>query len=94
MERPDLQVMGPEKEFRLVATTTNLAEANTIAEQYEMKGYQTKITKKMRAGLSVYQVWVAKSPYVFQGGVSGRPAGEPGRNRKSPQRGDLPKISK
>ena len=92
MERPDLPVVGPEREFRLVATTTNLAEANTVAEQYEMQGYQTKITRKMKAGISIFQVWIARPPFVLQGGASGKPAGAPSRGRTAGPRGKLPKV--
>jgi len=91
MERPDLPVVGPEREFRLIATTTSLTEANTVAEQYSLQGYETKITRKMRTGISLYQVWIAKPPDILQGSVAGRSASAPKR-REVGSKGKLPKV--
>jgi len=73
MERPDISkplpgekpIGGPGKQFRLVATTQSIEEANRIAEQYEMKGFETQIVKKKQGTIAIYEVWVAKEPDVF-----------------------------
>jgi len=75
MERPDITkpaigekpIGGPGKQYRLVARTQSLEEANRIAEQYEMKGFETQIVKKTQGTITVYEVWVAKEPEVFTG---------------------------
>jgi hypothetical protein len=66
MERPDIgkPFIGPEKpgkQLRLIATTRSLEEANRLAEQYELQGFDTRIVKKTQGGLSVYEVWIGKN---------------------------------
>jgi len=67
MDRPDINkpVIEPGARMRLVATTQDINEANRIAEQYEMQGFQTKIMKRMQANLAIYEVWIGKNPDVF-----------------------------
>jgi hypothetical protein len=89
MENPGLPVIGPEREFRLVATTTSLSEANAAAEQYELQGFETKITRDTKAGITLYKVWVAKSPDILQGVTA---AGSPKKARGGGPRGKLPKL--
>jgi hypothetical protein len=69
MDRPDIgkPAVGPGKQFRLVARTPSIEEANRIAEQYELQGYETQIVKKSQATLAVYEVWVSKEPEIFSG---------------------------
>lgn len=70
MERPDIgkPFAGPGKDFRLVARTQDLAEANRIAEQYEAQGFESEIIRKKQGSLSVFEVWVAKQPDIFVAG--------------------------
>lgn len=72
MERPDIgkPAIGPGKQFRLAARTQSIEEANRLAEQYEMQGFETQIIKKTQGALAIYEVWIAKEPEVFSG--SGR----------------------
>ena len=60
-------LFGPGKEFRCIGRTTNLEEANRLAEQYELQGFETQIIKKMQANLVLYEVWVAKESEIFEG---------------------------
>jgi hypothetical protein len=64
MERPDIgkPVIETGSQMRLVARTQDIVEANRIAEQYQLQGFQTKIVKQMQAGLAVYEVWIGKEP--------------------------------
>ncbi len=67
MERPDIRkpLVGPEKRAILVARTQSIEEANRIAEQYELKGFETYIVKKTQGGVTLYEVWASKEPEVF-----------------------------
>jgi hypothetical protein len=64
MEKPFL---GSEENFRMVGRSTNLQEANLLAEQYEMRGFTTKIIKKKQGEITLYEVWAGKKPDIFQG---------------------------
>jgi hypothetical protein len=64
MEKPFL---GPEENFRMVGRTTNLEEANQLSEQYELRGFTTKIVKKKQGEISLYEVWAGKKPDILQG---------------------------
>ena len=68
MDRPgiDKPIIGSEKEFRCVGRTQNLDEADRIAEQYRMQGYETQIIKKMQAGLAIYEIWIGKEPEILK----------------------------
>jgi hypothetical protein len=55
----------PEGPFKLVARTQSIEEADRIAEQYVMQGFQTKIVKKSQGGLPLYEVWVMKKPDII-----------------------------
>jgi hypothetical protein len=63
MERPDIgkPAFGPEIGMRLVARTQGIEEANRIAEQYELEGYETRVIKKKQGALALYEVWAGKS---------------------------------
>lgn len=61
----DKPIAGPETMSRMVARTTNLEEANRVAERYEAEGYQAEIMKRSQAGITYYEVWVMKKPDVF-----------------------------
>lgn len=69
MERPDIgkPLLGPGGNFRLVARTQDVAEADRAAEQFRAQGFETKIIKKTQGTLSIYEVWVAKEPDVLVG---------------------------
>ncbi len=75
MERPDITkpligekpIGGPGSQYRLVARTQSIEEANRIAEQYEMKGFKTQIVKKRQGTITIYEVWIAKEPEIFSG---------------------------
>lgn len=75
MEWPDLTkpYVMPGKNFRLVAVTEVLQEAERLARQYEEGGYETQIVRRKRAEMVVYEVWVAKEPEVFMGGMQRMP---------------------
>jgi hypothetical protein len=65
MEKP---ILTPSEPFRMVGRTTNLEEANRLAEQYELQGFNTKIVKKKQGEISLYEVWISKKPDIFQAG--------------------------
>jgi len=69
MERPDMgkPVVGPGKQLRLVARTQSIEEANRVAQQYEMQGFETQIVKKAQGALAIYEVWIAKGPDILSG---------------------------
>ncbi|MEW6722447.1 MAG: hypothetical protein AB1324_04240 [Candidatus Micrarchaeota archaeon] len=68
MERPDIGTpIGPGKSFRLVARTQDIAEADRVAEQYRLQGFETKIVKKAQGALAVFEVWAAKEPDIITG---------------------------
>ena len=69
MERPDIRkpFVGSAKQGRMVARTQSIEEANTIAEQYQLKGYETFITKITQGGISLYEVWAIKEPDILTG---------------------------
>lgn len=66
MERPDIgkPALEPGKQMRLIATTQSIEEANRLAEQYEMQGFDTKIVKRKQGSLSLYDVWIGKTESV------------------------------
>jgi hypothetical protein len=68
MERPDItnQPPGmPDPRFRMVARTQSIGEADRIAEQYSMQGFETRIVKRAQGTISIYEVWVAKPPQII-----------------------------
>jgi hypothetical protein len=67
MERPDIiSDSDPQgKRFRMVARTQSMEEANRIAEQYAMQGFEAKIVKKAQGNLALYEVWIARSPDIL-----------------------------
>jgi len=57
---------GPqEKRFRMVARTQDIAEANRIADQYVMQGFEARIVKKAQGNIGLYEVWIAKAPEIL-----------------------------
>ncbi|MEW6035861.1 MAG: hypothetical protein AB1529_04570 [Candidatus Micrarchaeota archaeon] len=69
MERPDMgkPFVGPEKQAILLGRTQSIDEAERLAEQFRMQGYETWITKKAQGQLAIYEVWGSKEPEVFAG---------------------------
>jgi hypothetical protein len=62
MERPDIgQLTRTGVQMRLIATTQSMEEANRLSEQYEMQGFETRIMKKGRGQLALYEVWIGKN---------------------------------
>jgi len=61
----DKPLIGPESTMRCVARTTNLEEANRIAEGYDEEGYETQIMKKKQGGMVLYEVWIGRKPEIF-----------------------------
>jgi len=49
--------------YRMVARTASIEEANQVCEQYQMRGFKTKIIKKKQGNLSLYEVWATKSEH-------------------------------
>ncbi len=64
MDRPDI---APEKQKRLVARTQSVEEAERIASQYEIQGFEASVVRKAQAGLTIYEVWISRQPDVFSG---------------------------
>lgn len=64
MDRPGI---GPESESRCVGRTQSIEEAERLAQQYQMQGFEAKIVRKAQAGIVLYEVWVSKSPDIFSG---------------------------
>lgn len=73
MERPDIgkPAFEPGGRKRLVARTQSIEEANEVAEQYQLQGYETEIIKRKQGTLSVYEVWIGKND-VFSGRLDGQ----------------------
>lgn len=69
MERPDITkpFVGPGKHGKMVARTQSIEEANKIAEQYQMQGFETYITKIKQGEIALYEVWVTKEPDILTG---------------------------
>ncbi|MBU0533141.1 hypothetical protein KKB44_06630 [Candidatus Micrarchaeota archaeon] len=67
MERPDLgkPFVGPGKQAKLVARTQSIEEANKVAEQYQLQGYETFISKKMQGVIAIYEVWASKEADIL-----------------------------
>jgi hypothetical protein len=68
MERPDIgkPALGPGTRMRLIATTQSIEEADRLADQYGMQGFDTKIIKRKQGGISVYEVWIGKDESLGQ----------------------------
>lgn len=49
---------------RCVGRTTNLIDAERIAESYELKGFEVEVVKKNQGNISFYEVWVGKEPQI------------------------------
>ncbi len=62
---PDFLAPDFQKNSRMVARTPSIEEANRIAEQYSMQGYEAKIVKRGQAGLALYEVWISKKPDII-----------------------------
>ncbi len=45
----------------MVGRTASIEEAEQISEQYQMRGFKTKVIKKKQGNLALYEVWAAKS---------------------------------
>jgi hypothetical protein len=56
---------GLDPRFRMVARTQDLAEANSIADQHAMQGFEVRIVKKAQGNLALYEVWIAKAPQIL-----------------------------
>jgi hypothetical protein len=69
MERPDIRkpAVGPEKKAMLVGKTQSIEEAMRIANGYEMRGFETNITKTTQGGITLYEVWASKRPDILSG---------------------------
>jgi len=64
MERP---VIGPQKGAICVGRTQSIEEANRIAEQYGLQGFETWITRKSQGGMTLFEVWASKEPQILTG---------------------------
>ncbi|MBU0531921.1 MAG: hypothetical protein ABH983_05935 [Candidatus Micrarchaeota archaeon] len=51
--------------YRMIARTQSIEEANQVSEQYQMQGFQTKIIKKKQGNLALYEVWIGKSDHLI-----------------------------
>jgi len=52
--------------MRCVGRTTDLAEAEKIAETYELRGFKTEIVKKKQGSAFFYEVWVEEKKDIFE----------------------------
>lgn len=68
MERPDpgKPFMGPRRSGRIVARTQSLEEADRIAEDYRLRGFDVHITRSGQGSVVLYEVWVSKEQDTFQ----------------------------
>lgn len=69
MDRPEIPegpITTPTR-FKCMARTQNMLEAERIAKQYRMQGYEVKINRRGQGGITLYEVWAAKEPDVLQG---------------------------
>jgi len=57
----------PPAGFRLVGRTNSIEEAERLASQYELQGFETRIVKRERGGIALYELWVGKKPEIFSG---------------------------
>ena len=67
MDIPDLRnpVDDPGRDYRIVARTQSIEEAERIAEQYNLQGFETRIMKKTQGTVYIYEVWASKPPDIF-----------------------------
>ncbi len=49
---------------RCVARTTDIAEADRLAESYQLQGYDVEVIKREQGGVSVFEVWVSREPDI------------------------------
>ncbi len=49
---------------RCVARTPDIAEADRLAEAYQLQGYDVEVVKREQGGVSIYEVWVSREPEI------------------------------
>jgi hypothetical protein len=67
MDRPDINrpPQGNISGFRMVARTRSIEEAEQTAMQYRIQGFDTRITRSSQGNITLYEVWVAKTPDII-----------------------------
>ena len=45
---------------KCIGHTVSIDEANRLAQQYQVQGFETKIFEKKEAGLILYEIWIFK----------------------------------
>ena len=58
-------IIEPDQPLMLVGRTQNIAEAEQIAQTYEMQGFSTKIVRKGQNPAIIYEVWASKKNEGF-----------------------------
>ena len=58
-------IIEPGQPLMLVGRTQNIAEAEQIAQTYEMQGFDTKIVRKGQTPVVIYEVWATKKKEGF-----------------------------
>ncbi|NYZ73935.1 hypothetical protein H0O00_02220 [Candidatus Micrarchaeota archaeon] len=69
MDRPEIPegpITTPTR-FKCMGRTQNLLEAERIAQQYRMRGFEVRVNRKMQGSITIYEVWVAKEPDILSG---------------------------
>ncbi len=49
---------------RCVARTPDIAEADRLAEAYQLQGFDVEVVKRVQGGVSIYEVWISKEPDI------------------------------
>ncbi len=52
--------------MRCVGRTTNIMEAEKMAEMYALRGFRTEIVKKRQGSAFFYEVWVEEKKEGFE----------------------------
>ncbi len=67
MERPDINKLpfDGEADFVLVGKASSYDEAERIAGQYRARGFETRIIRRSKAGITLFEVWAGKKPDIL-----------------------------
>jgi hypothetical protein len=50
--------------MRLVGRTPDIAEAERIAEEWRLQGFEARIIRRSEAGMSLFEVWIGREPEI------------------------------
>ena len=51
--------------FRLIARAQSIEEADRIAKQYEIQGFESKIIRKKQGMIEYFEVWISRKPDIL-----------------------------